>query len=316
MKINIQVPTRLSNCQQICLIDFSNTKDGHNVQGDEVVAIMWAQNLAKDPRVTDVFLNAPEYYECDISISFNPFIAGVGKRKILYMQNVYTDSGDFSGTVNEFHKAKDNFDGYIFPSKGLRDKCEVEGLVLQFATDLNYFSPKPHSTDFAHNLCFVGNSIRTPEIRDKYLLCTVEKGLVVYGNMHSWNHPLGKEGYYYDPMTCRGIISIEDEATLYSSSKICLNAHISDHLDYGSFNFRIFNILACGGFIISDWSEHLEKEFNDCMVFTTGYDDLINKVDYYLKHTEETKPYRQAGIKLVKEKHTFKHRMEALLNWL
>lgn len=296
MKIDIRAPLQ-------DLMEFH--EDGGNVQGDELVALMWGQNLVNDPRVSECAVNALEDYKPDISISFNPFLAGTGKHKILYMQNVYPKWMGHAGTVEIFKENKDNFDSYIFPSEGLRDECGGEGLVLQFATDLKYFSPRHYSQDFAHNLCFVGNNIRHPEVSEQYLLCVADKGLVIYGNKDSWQNDY-----------CKEKISMENEAVLYSSAKICLNTHVTEHLDYGSFNFRIFNILACGGFIISDWSEELEKEFKDCMVFTTGYDDLRDKVDYYLEHPEETKPYRQAGMKLIEEKHLFNHRMEALLDWV
>jgi spore maturation protein CgeB len=54
-----------------------------------------------------------------------------------------------------------------------------------------------------------------------------------------------------------------DLPKLYSESQINLNAHISEHLEWETINLRIYDILACGGFIISDYFESLENIFGD-----------------------------------------------------
>jgi spore maturation protein CgeB len=206
-----------------------------------------------------------------------------------------------------FKQVRHNYDHFIFPSEGAKKTCAGpdDSLVCQFATDLELFSPKEYSKNLDFNLCFVGNKIRSDRINEQYMMCVKDKGLAIFGNSTGWQSEF-----------CKGKISIADEAVLYSSSKICLNAHLQEHLDYGTFNFRIFNILACGGFIISDHSDFLEKEFGDCIEFTDGYWDLKNKVEHYLNKPEDRLKFREAGIKKIKEKHTFEYRMSDLLNWL
>jgi len=298
MKINILIPSTTS---------LSMKNDGSNVQGDELVARLWAKNLLADERVELVDLNS---YPChrddyDVSISFTPLIESTGGFKVLYMQNCFPKPA-WPGTVEMFQQMKSRYDGYVFPSNGLRQACgEDDGLVCQFATDLDLFGPREYSESLDHNLCFVGNRIRDAETNEKYIMCARDKGLAIYGNASGWQSEL-----------CRGKISIPDEAILYSSSKICLNSHLEEHLLYGSYNFRIFNILACGGFIISDHSQFLEDEFGECMVFTTGGKDLLEKIDYYLASPDETTRYRNAGLEKVKLEHTFQNRMNDLLHWI
>jgi spore maturation protein CgeB len=115
---------------------------------------------------------------------------------------------------------------------------------------------------------------------------------------------------------CHGKCTVEAEAAAYSAAGVCLNAHLREHLEYGSFNFRIFCALACGGFMASDWSPQLEAEFGACLVFTDGGEELRRVVGHFLKHPHETLPYREAGRRLVLERHTFAHRMTALVDWL
>jgi spore maturation protein CgeB len=294
MNINILVPSTTS---------ITTANDGANVQGDELVARSWAKYLQRDSRVSSVDINGlKNTYE--VSISFSPLInSPMTGFKILYLQNVFPKPA-WPGTVEVYHQVKTRYDAFIFPSDGLMNRCG-EGLVCQFAVDPELFYPQMPNNNFAHNLCFVGNNIRDIATSNKYLFCAKDKGLVIYGNPAGWNSEF-----------CKGKISLFDEAILYSSAKICLNAHLSEHLDYGSYNFRIFNILACKGFIISDRSQLLETEFNNCMEFTDGNNDLLSKIDYYLSNSEETIKYREHGYNHVLSKHTFKHRMSDLLNWL
>ena len=294
MNINILVPSTTS---------ITTTNDGANVQGDELVARSWGKYLQRDNRVSSVEINGYKN-NYDISISFSPLInSPMTGLKILYLQNVFPKPA-WPGTVEMYHQIKNRYDAFIFPSEGLMKECG-EGLVCQFAVDPELFYPKEIDSNLAHNLCFVGNNIRDKATSEKYLFCTKDKGLVIYGNPAGWNSEF-----------CRGKISLNDEPTLYSSAKICLNAHLSEHLEYGSYNFRIFNILACKGFIISDKSKLLEDEFKDCMVFTEGNEDLVSKTEFYLNNPNETIKYREHGYNYVLSKHTFKHRISDLLNWL
>jgi spore maturation protein CgeB len=115
---------------------------------------------------------------------------------------------------------------------------------------------------------------------------------------------------------CVGKLPIEDEAILYSSSSICLNAHMEEHRRHDSINYRVFCILACGGFVITDRVDALERDFADSVVFTDGFDDLRQKIDFYLTSREETVSYREAGMDKVLTKHTYRQRANDLVVWL
>lgn len=296
MKINILIPSTSS-------LNISN--NGANIQGDELVARLWAKYLSKRPEITSVTLN--DNSPCDINISFSPLIQhdrSQAKLNILYLQNVFPKPA-WPGTVEMFHQNKSRYDAFIFPSNGLKKTCDSNGLVCQFAVDPELFYPDSYDAKFDFANCFVGNNIRNQQTTQTYILSAAKYGLAIFGNPSSWNSPY-----------CRGKISIEDERKLYSSSKICLNAHLDEHLEYGSFNFRIFNILACKGFILSDRSIFLENEFNDCIVFVDNEEDLLSKIDYYLKNQDLTLSYRNNGFDLVTTKHTFANRINDIINWI
>ena len=294
MKINIVSPSTNS----------VNTKqDGANVQGDEIIARAWHKYLNLDKRVEEVVLNGPDSIKYDVCLSFTPLAPSTNGYKVLYLQNVFPKPA-WPGTVEVYQHVKNNYNAFIFPSPGLQKECG-DGLVCQFAVDPTIFYPSYIDNALAKDCCFVGNNIRDRATTEKYILAARDKGLVVYGNQAGWNDPI-----------CVGKISLEDERVLYSSSKVCLNAHLDEHLQYGSFNFRIFNILACKGFIISDHSEYLENEFKDCIVFTEGDGQLREQIDYYINNLQAAEKYREAGFNKVLDKHTFKHRIEDFLLWI
>jgi hypothetical protein len=290
MRINILVPSVSS---------ISTEDNGANVQGDEMVARAWAKYLSRDPRVERAELNGLE--PADACVSFTPFAKGTSGLQVLYLQNVFPEP-EWPGTVEMFTRARPHFDAFVFPSPGLRDRC-CDGLVLQFAVDPEIYFPRGKAD--APPVVFVGNNIRDRETTERYILACRDQGLAVFGNQAAWNDAV-----------CRGKCSVEDEATMYANAGVCLNVHLREHLEFGCFNFRIFAALACGGFVISDRSPQLEAEFGGCIQFTDGGDDLRQLVDLYLAHPEWTQPYRDAGRRLVLERHTFAHRMTELVNWL
>lgn len=296
MRINILVPSTSS-------LNIAN--NGANIQGDELVARLWAKYLSKRPEVTSVVLN--DNGPCDINISFSPLIKhnrSQARLNILYLQNVFPKPA-WPGTIEMFHQHKSYYDTFIFPSDGLKNACNSDGLVCQFAVDPELFYQDTYDPKLDFNTCFVGNNIRNKQTTQTYILSAAQYGLAIFGNPSSWNNQY-----------CLGKISIDDERKLYSSSKICLNAHLDEHLEYGSFNFRIFNILACKGFVLSDRSIFLENEFKNSIVFVDNQEDLLSKIDYYLKNQDLTLPYRNNGYDLVTSKHTFAHRVNDIINWI
>ena len=289
------------NILSLSINSFDMSKKG-NVQGDELLARFWVDSLKDHHQVERVALNSNKPKEFDVNISFTPQVRVKEGFNVLYLQNVFPKPA-WPGTEAVFDQVKKNYDAYIFTSDKLRDKC-ADGLVLPFCTNKKIFSPKEYDSKFDYDICFVGNRIRDDETNKKFLFEIDSSHIGLFGNPDSWKTSL-----------CQGKISIDDEAVLYSSSKSCLNMTIKEHIENGCISFRIYNILACKGFVITDYMEELE-EFRDCVVFSTGGKDLEDKIKHYAEFKNETIPYREAGYKLVSEKHDSTHRVAELIKWL
>jgi spore maturation protein CgeB len=283
-----------------------------------MIARAWYKYLSYDEHVAHIqYFNLQHIKrESDnkIVIHFHPELE-IDKDaiNILYFQNAYPDPPYQGGSLGQFNKLynTDRYDAFIFPSDTLASACMEDKIdpfvAIPFATDPEIFYPMESDPQYQHQVVMVGNNIRGEVINEQYIAPALQH-LTLFGNPAGWpSKYLTKH---------KGKLPHDDESVLYCSSSICLNAHISEHIKYDVINFRIYNILACGGFVITDSTTTLETEFKDSVFITPGYDKLIDAITHFICNPHDTIKYRQNGLELVKKSHTFKHRIEKLTNFL
>ena len=97
----------------------------------------------------------------------------------------------------------------------------------------------------------------------------------------------------------------EDCPRIYSRSKINLN--ITNEQLITSLPVRVFDVLACGGFLLTDAQQDASELFRPGEELAVYSDpgDLAAKVRYYLEHENERNRIRQAGRAKVLEQFTF-----------
>lgn len=102
----------------------------------------------------------------------------------------------------------------------------------------------------------------------------------------------------------------EDAAKRFSESKIVFNISIKDDI-----NMRVFETLSTGSFLLTNWIPSLGELFDDGKHLVTykTLDEMVEKAKYYLKHEEEREKIAQAGYEEFIKKHTYKHRVEKIL---
>ena len=79
---------------------------------------------------------------------------------------------------------------------------------------------------------------------------------------------------------------------------------------------RIFDIMGCGGFVLTNYQEEIDDLFEigkEIEVFH-NLNELKEKVDYYLTHEKERLQIAMAGYQKICSKHTYKHRINQILN--
>jgi spore maturation protein CgeB len=106
---------------------------------------------------------------------------------------------------------------------------------------------------------------------------------------------------------------------IYSACNIILAPHFQDEhnrFPVHQISPRVFEAMACGGFVLSDRQKDVLALFKDGEHLVTFGDgkDLVDKIKYFLQHPEERKGIAAAGHREVLNKHTYTHRMQNLLS--
>ncbi len=99
-------------------------------------------------------------------------------------------------------------------------------------------------------------------------------------------------------------------------SKINLNTTL--HGMMSGIPLRCFDIMAAGGFLLSNYQSELTEYFEigtDCVVYH-DLDELEDLVDYYLRHDAIRDRIAQAGFQAITQAHTYRHRVQAILHIL
>ncbi len=112
----------------------------------------------------------------------------------------------------------------------------------------------------------------------------------------------------------KGSVKTEHErAKVYSSSKININITA-----YGenNLNYRVFEVLGSSAFLLTDYVSDIDKHFEISKDLETYKDEteLIDKIDFYLKHTDIAQKIGFIGYHKVVAKHTFIDRARTILS--
>lgn len=106
-----------------------------------------------------------------------------------------------------------------------------------------------------------------------------------------------------------GISTLTEMPKAFHLSKINLNMTIPP-IQTG-LPLRIFDILGCGGFLITNYQQELSEYFEigvDLETYTS-LDELIDKCAYYLNHDDERKQIAINGYRKVQTYHTYEKRI-------
>ena len=103
---------------------------------------------------------------------------------------------------------------------------------------------------------------------------------------------------------------------LYNKTKIAINISQWDTSNLSGLNLRIFDIPACGTFLVTEDSDSIREYFKPGEEIETfkGIRELKDKLSYYLKNDKERERIAFNGYKKVLSFGTYKDKMAGLLN--
>ncbi len=113
---------------------------------------------------------------------------------------------------------------------------------------------------------------------------------------------------------CGPVKTLTEMPLVFHHSKINLN--ITAKAIRTALPLRVFDVLACGGFLLTNYQSELADCFTigsdlDCY---TGEEELLDKTEYYLTHDAERREIAHNGLETVIKYHNYPERLLTMLS--
>lgn len=158
-----------------------------------------------------------------------------------------------------------------------------------------------NSYDFSYEECFVNILKKEVTKRERCQAVTLLNEFFDFklysGSPTEFNPKLKKAGY----------VNYETEMPLvFRQSRVNINITLRSITT--GIPLRALDIMACGGFLLSNYQVELTEYFeeNKECVFFYDLEDMVMKTDYYLKHEEERRKIAEAGLQKVQKEFSLK----------
>lgn len=111
-----------------------------------------------------------------------------------------------------------------------------------------------------------------------------------------------------------GMVDYHEQMPLvFAGSRINLN--ISLRSIHSGIPLRVLDIMACGGFVLSNWQPEIAENFEEGVEIVTfdSLEDCLDKAAYYLAHEEERTRIAARGQQKVQKAFSYQTGLERLL---
>jgi len=286
-------------------------------------------------KAQDFFLLKKAQEEIQKIVAFRPdFVLGYGFSAIIRVKNSHFFAMMKIPTVHYF--ADDPFHPGTQPDLQLVtndrlasicvwDRSYVEPLMENGLADVHYLPLAANTRVFRKldpdeyekieyqcRIGFAGNGDIPGRL--PYLAELTDLGLTVFGDESRWLKHAGHTPVF---KAYRGFLRSEEElCALYNTARINLNITVGQGKT--SANFRVFNVTASAGFLLTDYKDDLENLFeidSEIVCYRTP-EELRRKAEYYLSHPAEMTRIADAGHRRTITDHTFVHRAARILDYI
>lgn len=291
--------TSLANpCNKVFLFDRQLYNDFHHINPDGIFHIPLATNV-RDNYATATMASAADRARFSSDISF---IGSLYSEKCLYNQITLPEK--MRGYVDGLIEAQLLVYGYNFI-----EECVTPELIDAFTKARPELANFPSSMKVDTKAVIAQHiiSVKVAEQeRLRYLKALSERFNVdLYTGSDTSSMPL---------IHNRGFAKTNTEMPIiFNQSKINLN--LTAKSIRSGLSLRIFDVLGCEGFLITNYQAELPEHFNigEDLEAYTSLDDLIGKCEYYLSHDKERSEIAHNGFEKVKKYHTYDIRLTQML---
>lgn len=276
------------------------------VAGDEFAAVELGQALSRHcPEIGSWQIYDTKeagYVSADIIIVMWPEYPLLKRsfKKVMWLQN-----GGWASQIPQF---QEHFDIVFCASKLLCERFPGLFYLPAGCSNSKLYRPLPPDPRFESEICFLGNYSkegRSAEHAARYMLPATDFQFDIWGSgWESAQPPILRQFN-------RGRLPVKLTPVVLSSCKTFLSYHSRLHRQDDMPSGRVFDALACEAFVISDYMPSLEI-FEPYVVFTTGGDDLREKIRYFLMHPEARDAKVCGARSFILHYHTNAHRAKEI----
>lgn len=291
--------TSLANpCNKVFLFDRQLYNDFHHINPDGIFHIPLATNV-RDNYATATMASAADRARFSSDISF---IGSLYSEKCLYNQITLPEK--MRGYVDGLIEAQLLVYGYNFI-----EECVTPELIEAFC------KVRPELINFPDSMkvdtkAVIAQHIISVKVAEQERLRYL-KALSEHFNVDLYT---GSDTYSMPLIHNRGFAKTNTEMPIiFHQSKISLN--LTAKSIRSGLSLRIFDVLGCEGFLITNYQAELPEHFNigEDLEAYTSLDDLIGKCEYYLSHDKDRQEIAHNGFEKVKKYHTYDIRLTQML---
>lgn len=291
--------TSLANpCNKVFLFDRQLYNDFHHINPDGIFHIPLATNV-RDNYATATMASAADRARFSSDISF---IGSLYSEKCLYNQITLPEK--MRGYVDGLIETQLLVYGYNFI-----EECVTPELIEAFC------KVRPELINFPDSMkvdtkAVIAQHIISVKVAEQERLRYL-KALSEHFNVDLYT---GSDTYSMPLIHNRGFAKTNTEMPIiFHQSKINLN--LTAKSIRSGLSLRIFDVLGCEGFLITNYQAELPEHFNigEDLEAYTSLDDLMGKCEYYLSHDKDRQEIAHNGFEKVKKYHTYDIRLTQML---
>lgn len=287
--------TVINPCNYIFIFDYHTYQELHN-QG--ISTVYYLPLCANPKRLLDNYSSHPGCYQSDVS-----FVGSLYNepRQCLYDRLDSLDAYS-KGYLDALIFAQSRISGYFFLEDFLSPAL-ISALKNAYPVTPN--ADGAESTSYVYAEYFLGRKSTALERQDLLAQISARFPLTVYTQTPPTSLPKAAYGGmvdYYDTMP-----------QVFHNSRINLNITLKT-IQTG-IPLRCWDILGCGGFLLSNYQEEFLSYLvpGEDFVYYESMDDALEKIEYFLSHEKQRKEIAHNGLKKVTASHTFHHRVAEIL---
>ena len=181
------------------------------------------------------------------------------------------------------------------------NKVGVNAGFLQVGFDEKIFTPKGSKEEHPQVVFLGSNYLTVSDFPLSNLRVQMVKAL-----SEKYKENFKVFGYNWDELGFGNTwVDQYKEAELYRSADISINL---SHFDYGRYSSdRMLRLMGSGGFCLSHNYKDIELDYKigEHIDVWSSVDELISKIDFYLKNEKEREEIREKGCDFVRENYTW-----------